>query len=69
MCQTRICYRYGFFVDRQIGLYIALYYNQIVMKHGPSDELFSEDLRKDNLFLVKKLNKYFYKAKNDDIYK
>lgn len=36
----------GDFVDRKLGLKIAEYYNQVVQKHPPLDELLSEDLMK-----------------------
>ena len=31
---------YGFFVDREVGLYIARYYNQIDVKYNPKDKAF-----------------------------
>ena len=51
----------GYFVDRDLGLLIAKYYNQIEYKHNPQDKLLSEDL--NNLF-----NKY-YKGLSRGIYK
>ena len=36
----------GVFVDRKLGLEIAIYFKQIVKKHNPMDELLSEDLIK-----------------------
>ena len=35
------------FVSRKLALQIANYYNQIICKHSPEDELFSEDLFED----------------------
>ena len=46
----------GYFVDRDLGLLIAKYYNQIEYKHNPQDKLLSEDL--------KRINKYSYKENN-----
>ena len=51
----------GYFVDREIGLIIAKYYNQIDIKHTPVNILFSEDLRKEDTKVLKKNKKYSYK--------
>ena len=52
---------YGYFVDREIGLYIASYYNQINVKYNPKDRLVSEDLKKGNIKVLKYLKEYSYK--------
>lgn len=52
---------YGFFVDRELGLYIASYFDQINVKHNPKAELLSEDLKKENIRLLKYNEKYSYK--------
>lgn len=54
----------GYFVDRNVGLQIAIYYNQIESKHGSSNELYSEDLKKEGIILLKRLKDVEYKAKN-----
>lgn len=54
---------YGFFVDRESGLYIAKYFNQINVKHNPKDKLVSEDLKKDNIKVLKYVKGYSYKEK------
>ena len=51
----------GFFVDRILGLEIAKYYDQIDYKYPPLSSLNSEDLRKDNLQVLKRVKKYSYK--------
>lgn len=51
----------GYFVDRELGLSIALYFDQINIKHNPKDMLFSEDLKKDNLRVRKFINGYTYR--------
>ncbi len=53
----------GYFVDRDLGLLIANYYNQIEYKYNPQDKLLSEDLNKENLKVLKRINKYRYKEK------
>ena len=53
----------GYFVDRDLGLLIAKYYNQIEYKYNPQDKLLSEDLNKENLKVLKRINKYSYKEK------
>lgn len=54
---------YGFFVDREIGLYIAEYYNQIQYKHNPKNALNSEDLKKEDLKVVSEQNGFSYKLR------
>lgn len=54
---------YGYFVDRELGLYIAAYYNQIENKYPPQDRLLSEDLKKEPLKVLKHLKKYNYHEK------
>jgi hypothetical protein len=54
----------GFFVDRQVGLAIAEYFNQINIKYPPTDRLLSEDLKKENLKVLKRIKKYSYKENN-----
>lgn len=56
----------GFFVDRKEGLYIAKYFNQIDIKHNPQDCLLSEDLKKEDLKVLKHVKGYSYKK--DDAY-
>ena len=53
----------GYFVDRYLGLQIAEYYNQIENKYPPIDRLVSEDLKKDNLQIIKHIKDYNYKEK------
>lgn len=55
---------YGYFVDRVTALYIARYYNQIDIKYNPKDRLVSEDLKKDNIKVLKYVREYSYKEKN-----
>lgn len=54
----------GFFVDRVVGLSIAIYFNQIDTKYPPLDALNSEDLRKDNIKVLKQINGYSYRENN-----
>ena len=54
---------YGYFVDRKTGLLIAKYYNQIESKYPPLDSLNSEDLKKENIPVLRRINKYTYKEK------
>ena len=56
----------GYFVDRTLGLEIATYYDQINKKHNPIDKLVSEDLKKNNL-RVKKRIAHKYKEKQEGI--
>ena len=51
----------GYFVDRKTGLLIAEYFNQINIKHSPIDELMSEDLKEDNLKVLKYVKEFTYK--------
>lgn len=51
----------GYFVDRELGLSVALYFNQIDVKHSPKDMLFSEDLKKENLRVVSFIDGYSYR--------
>ena len=53
-----------FFVDRETGLSIAEYFNQINIKYPPTDRLLSEDLKKENLKVLKRIKKYSYKEDN-----
>lgn len=55
----------GFFVNREVGLYIAKYYNQIDKKHRPLDELMSEDLKKENIKILKYIKSYTYKERKE----
>ena len=52
---------YGYFVDREIGLCIAKYFNQINVKYPPEDKLVSEDLKKENIKVLKYIKEYSYK--------
>ena len=52
---------YGFFVDRDTGLYIARYFNQINVKYNPMNQLVSEDLKKENIKVLKYIKEYSYK--------
>ena len=54
----------GYFVDRELGLSIAEYYNQINIKHPPKDKLMSEDLKKEDLKILKRVKSYLYKEDN-----
>ena len=54
---------YGYFVDREVGLYIAEYFDQIEHKHNPFHRLVSEDLKKENLNVLKKVRNYSYKER------
>lgn len=56
----------GYFVDRDLGLNISMFYNQISNKYNPLDKLVSEDLKKENL-KVKKRKEYLYKEKQKGI--
>lgn len=55
----------GYFVDRELGLSIAEYFNQINIKHPPVDRLLSEDLKKEGLKVLKRVKKYSYKENNE----
>lgn len=54
----------GYFVTRNLGLSIAIYFNQIDIKHPPIDSLLSEDLKKEKLKILKQIKKYSYKESN-----
>ena len=58
---------YGYFVDRKLGLIIANYFNQIESKYPPLDRLVSEDLKKENIQLLRTIKKYLYKDNNNNI--
>ena len=49
---------YGYFVDRELALYIAKYFNQIDVKYNPKDRLVSEDLKKENIKVLKYVKEY-----------
>lgn len=51
----------GYFVDRELGLLIAKKYNQIEIKHSPLDQLMSEDLRKEEIKVLKYKKEYTYR--------
>lgn len=51
----------GYFVDRKLGLLIAKHYEQIQYKYNPKNELLTEDLKKEDLKLLRKIDKYSYK--------
>ena len=55
----------GYFVDRIIGLDIAIYYDQIDYKYNPIDELNSEDIKKEDSKVLKYKKDYKYKENND----
>ncbi len=50
----------GYFVDRILGLEIAKHYNQIEFKHQPENELFSEELKQQNIKILAYQKKYKY---------
>ena len=50
----------GYFVDRKLGLSIAEYFNQINTKYFPKEILVSEDLKKENLKVLKHVKDYRY---------
>jgi len=56
----------GYFVDRETALVIAEKYNQINTKYPPEDNLLSEDLKKENLKVLKYNAKYQYKEKQSN---
>ena len=53
----------GYFVARNLGLSIAIYFNQIDIKHPPIDILLSEDLKKEDLKVLRYVKKYSYKER------
>ena len=54
----------GYFVDRKVGLLIAEHFNQIAIKHPQDNELYSEDLKKENIKVLQYINGYTYKKDN-----
>ncbi len=54
----------GFFVDRKVGLSIAEHFHQINKKHRPLNQLMSEDLKKEDLKILKRVKSFTYKEKN-----
>ncbi len=54
----------GYFVNRELGLYIAEYFDQINIKHPPEYFLLSEDLKKDDSIVLKVKQGYLYKESN-----
>ncbi len=57
----------GYFVDRELGLQIATFYDQIEHKYNPLDKLVSEDLKKQNLQVKQTQTGYSYKEKQKGI--
>ena len=57
----------GFFVDRTLGLKIAEYYDQIENKYPPLYGLNSEDLKKENIKVLKHINNMNYRKKDTSI--
>ena len=55
----------GYFVDRVTGLMIAEYFNQIEHKYNPLDRLVSEDLKKEDIKVLRYIKDYNYKEKNN----
>jgi len=53
----------GYFVDREVGLLIANYYDQINIKYNPMDKLVSEDLKKEDIKVLKYVKGYSYKER------
>ena len=51
----------GYFVDRETGLSIAEHFNQIEVKHPPLEGLNSEDLKKEDLKVLKYVKPFTYK--------
>lgn len=54
---------YGYFVDRELGLILAEYFEQIDYKYPPLDRLNSEDLKKDDLKVKRFIKTFNYKEK------
>ena len=52
----------GYFVDRELGRAIANYFNQINIKHHPMDLLLSEDLKKEDVKVLKHIKDFKYKG-------
>ncbi len=55
----------GYFVNRGIALQIAKHFNQIDTKYLPKDVLMSEDLKKENIKILKYIDEYKYKKDNE----
>ena len=53
----------GYFVDRITALGIAEYYGQIEHKYNPQDRLVSEDLKKDDIKVLKRVLGFSYKER------
>ena len=54
----------GYFVDRKTGLSIAKHFNQIDNKYPPIDKLLSEDLKKEDIKILKYIKDFTYKKDN-----
>ncbi len=54
----------GYFVDRFTALYIAEYFDQIDNKYNPKDRLVSEDLKKEDVKVLRYIKDYNYKERN-----
>lgn len=54
---------YGYFVNRETTLYIAEYFDQVDTKYNPQDRLVSEDLKKEDLKVLRYVKKYSYKER------
>lgn len=50
-------------MNRETGLYIAEYFGQIDTKYNPQDRLVSEDLKKEDLKVLRYVKKYSYKER------
>lgn len=53
----------GYFVDRITALYIAEYFDQINHKYNPSDRLVSEDLKKEDIKVLRYIKDFNYKER------
>lgn len=56
----------GYFVDRITALSVAEYYGQIEHKYNPQDRLVSEDLKKDDIKVLKRISGLSYKERKKD---
>lgn len=54
----------GYFVDRFIALYLAEYFDQIDNKYNPKDRLVSEDLKKEDVKVLRYIKDYNYKERS-----
>ena len=54
---------YGYFINRETALYIAEYFDQVDTKYNPQDKLVSEDLKKEDLKVLRYVKKYSYKER------